>query len=77
MIDRKLLLELLLDVCPDVDFEKEQSLIEDGLLESLDLVAVVTAMIDTFDVEITVDDLMPENFNSMDAMAAMLEQKLK
>ena len=76
MIDRAALLDILRDVCPDLDFERETSLIDDGLLESLDIVSIVTGIMDEFDVEINVDDLLPENFNSLDAMLALIERKL-
>lgn len=70
------LLQVLSDTCPGVDFETETSLIDDGLLESLDLVTIVAELMDAFDVEITVEDLLPENFNSADAMLAMIQRKL-
>lgn len=70
------LLQVLSDTCPGVDFETETSLIDDGLLESLDLVTIVAELMDAFDVEITVEDLLPENFNSADAMLAMIRRKL-
>lgn len=72
---RESLLEILRDVCPDVDFERETSLIDDGLLESLDIVSIVTGIMDEFDVELNVDDLLPENFNSVDAMLALIESR--
>ena len=72
---RESLLEILRDVCPDVDFECETSLIDDGLLESLDIVSIVTGIMDEFDVELNVDDLLPENFNSVDAMLALIESR--
>lgn len=71
------LIELLSDTCPGIDFENETALIDDGLLESLDIVAIVTEIMDAFDVVITVDDLLPENFNSVDAMLALIEQRRK
>ena len=76
MVNRNQLLEILEDVCPDVDFQNETALIDDGLIESLDIVAIVTGIMDEFDVEINVDDLMPENFNSLDAIVELIEQKL-
>ena len=71
------LIDLLSDTCPGIDFENETALIDDGLLESLDIVAIVTEIMDAFDVVITVDDLLPENFNSVDAMLALIEQRRK
>ena len=75
MEDREKLLKLLREVCPDVDFVHEQDLIGDGLLESLELVTVAAEMIDAFGVKISVDDMLPENFRSLDAMLAMIRRK--
>ena len=49
-------------------------LIDDGLIDSLDIVAVVTDLMDTFDVQLGVDDLTPENFNSVDAICQLIER---
>ena len=76
MENKKKLLALLTDIRPDLDFENETALVDDGLIESLDIVAIVTEIMAQFDVEISVDDLMPENFNSADAMLGMIEEKL-
>ena len=76
MADRALLLDILRDVCPDLNFEHEGKLIDDGLIESMDLIAIVTGIMDEFDVAIDVNDLVPENFNSADAMLALINRKL-
>ncbi len=73
--EMKKLLSLLSDIRPDVDFENENALIDDGFIESLDIVAIVTEIMAEFDVEINVDDLLPENFNSAEAILAMIHQK--
>ena len=73
--EMKKLIELLSGIRPDVDFETEESLIDDGLIESLDIVAIVTEIMAEFDVEISVDDLLPENFNSAEAILAMIQAK--
>ena len=71
---REQIIEILTDICPGVDFEQEASLIDDGLIDSLDIVAVVTDLMDTFDVQLGVDDLTPENFNSVDAICQLIER---
>jgi len=68
------LMDILKNLRPDVDFEKEQHLIDDGILDSLDIVALVGELNDQFDVEISVEDLLPENFNSAQAMLALIER---
>lgn len=70
---REQLLEVLQDVRPDVDFEKETRLIADGILESFDIISLVSELNDAFDIEITPKDLKAENFNSVDAMLALIE----
>ena len=72
---REEILEILTDCCPDVDFEAETALIDDGLLESLDIVMIVTDLCHRFQVEISVDDLLPENFNSVDAIEELVRSK--
>ena len=71
---RAQIIEILTEICPGVDFEQETSLIDDGLIDSLDIVAVVTDLMDTFDVQLGVDDLTPENFNSVDAICQLIER---
>lgn len=72
MLER--LLEILYDVRPDLDFENETHLIDDDLLDSYDIDAIVSEFNDAFDVEINEDDLVPEDFNSVEAMAAFIRR---
>ena len=72
---RKQIMEILTKICPGVDFENEKALIDDGLIDSLDIVAVVTELMEAFDVELGVDDLTPENFNSVEAIEELIESK--
>ena len=69
---RDTILEILSGVRSDIDFENNTKLIDDGILESLDIVAIVGELNDEFDVEISVEDLVPENFNSVDAMVELI-----
>ena len=67
------ILGILTEIRPDVDFENESALIDDGILESLDIVAIVGELNDEFDIDISVDDLTPENFNSLEAIIELVE----
>lgn len=71
----KQIIEILSEICPGIDFETETALIDDGLIDSLDIVAVVTELMEAFDVELGVDDLTPENFNSVEAIEELIESK--
>lgn len=69
------LLKILNETCPGIDFAHETALIDDGILESLDIVTIVGEIMDEFGVELSVDDLLPENFNSVQAMMALIDSR--
>ncbi len=68
------LMELLEGIRPDIDFEKEKALVTDRLLESFDIINLVSEINDEFDVKIKPADLVPENFDSVEAMWEMIER---
>ena len=68
------LLEILEDINPNIDYKSEKKLIDDGLLDSLAIVALVSELEDAFDIEITPVDLVPENFNSVEALFNMINR---
>lgn len=67
-------LEILTDINEDIDYENEAAIIDDGLLDSFDIVSLVSELNGTFDINITVVDLIPENFNSLEAMVSLVER---
>ena len=71
---RETIIEILKDIRSDIDFENATALIDDGHLESLDIVAIVGEFNEEFDVEISVEDLVPENFNTVDAMVELISK---
>ena len=66
-------LEILKGVRPDVDFENEDKLIDAEVLDSFDIIAIVSELDDAFDVSIDVADLEPENFNSASAIWNLIQ----
>jgi len=68
------LLEILENMRPDIDFKNEKHLVTDRLLESFDIISLVTEIGDEFDVKVKPADLVPENFDSVEAMWAMIER---
>ena len=58
------LLELLKGVRPDVDFENETALIDDGILDSFDVVSIISEIDDVFGVQIRINELDPDNFRN-------------
>lgn len=68
------LLEILRQLHPDVDFEAADDLIGDGILDSLDIVTLITEINCTFDVSIPAEEVIPENFASAEAILALIER---
>ena len=67
-------LEILQELKPGVDFTSSTSLVDDGLLDSLDVMNLSVELNDEFDIEITPLDVVPENFNSVEAITALVER---
>lgn len=68
------LLEILENMRPDIDFGSEKKLVTDRLLESFDIISLVTEIGDEFDVKVKPADLVPENFDSVEAMWEMIQR---
>ena len=68
------LLDILKEIHPDVDFTSEQDLIGDGILDSLDIVTLITEINSVFDVSIPAEEILPENFCSAEAIYALIER---
>ena len=68
------IIEILKQVRPDVDYAKETALIDDKILDSFDIVSIIGELTDAFDVEIHVEDMTPENFNSAASIHALVQR---
>ena len=68
------LMEILEGLRPDIDFANEKSLVTDRLLESFDIINLVSEIDDEFDVKIKPADLVPENFDSAEAMWELIQR---
>lgn len=70
------LLEILNDLHEDIDFETEKDLVARKILDSFDVVTLVNEICDEFDIEITADEMMPENFKDLDSMLSLITSKV-
>lgn len=68
------LMEILNNLHPDVDFETEERLVDDKILDSFDIVSLIAEINETFDIAITAEDILPENFNSAKALYALIQK---
>lgn len=71
---RETILGILNDLVDGIDFDTCTTLIDDGLLSSLDILQLIGALNDEFDVSIPAPEIVPENFNSVAAMQALVER---
>lgn len=67
------MLAILKEVRPDVDFVNEKKLIDDDVLDSFDIIAIVSDFNEAFDIEIEVEYLEAEHFNSIEAMWQLIQ----
>lgn len=67
------IIEILSDLHEDIDFATEDKLIDSKMLDSFDIITVITEINSEFDVAIPADKIIPENFNSAQALAALVE----
>ena len=68
------LMEILSDLHPDVDFETEENLVDDKILDSFDIVSLIAEINEAYDIAITAKDIIPENFNSAKALYALIQK---
>ena len=68
------LLEILEELHDDVDYDTCTTLIDDKILDSFDIVTIVAEVNNVFDVQIPAEALIPENFNSAQALYALIER---
>ena len=68
------LLEILMDIQPDADYENCTTLIDDGILDSFAVLTLVTELQDSYGITIGPADIVPENFNSLQAIYDLVER---
>lgn len=70
------LLKILNETNPDIDYEKEEALVDDGIFDSLEVMSIVSEIDDAFHIDIAPEDVTAENFNSAKNMMKMIEKYL-
>ena len=68
------LLEILKELQPEVDFETCDTLIDDKILDSFDIVTIISEINTEYDVAIPAEEIIPENFNSAEALYDLIER---
>ena len=68
------LLSALKELHPEVDFDTADGLVTNGVLTSLDIIALIAEINAAFDVEVPAEEIIPENFDSAKTIWAMVER---
>lgn len=76
MMETKIL-ELLEGEFPEIDFMASQELVDDGILDSLTLTGIIAALTMEFGITIPYEEIVEENFNSIQGMAEMVERLME
>ena len=68
------ILELVSEVCPNVDFTASETLVDDGILDSLGITGIIAALTMEFGIAIPYEEIVEENFNSLAGLTKMVER---
>lgn len=68
------LLNILKELHPEVDFETCDTLVDDKILDSFDIISIITSVNTEYDVAIPAEEIIPENFNSAEALYDLIER---
>ena len=66
--------DILENINPDIDYKTRTDLIDAHLLDSLSIISLIAELEDVFDITVPAVDIIPENFNSVQAMYALVER---
>ena len=72
-----IILEILSGLHPEVDFDNCKTLVDDKIIDSFDIVSIISDISDEFDITIPVEEIVPKNFNSAKALYALVERLLE
>lgn len=68
------LLKILSNYNADIDFATAENIIDDELIDSIDITSLISELEDSFGIEIGMDDIIPDNFNTAEAMFEMIQR---
>ena len=68
------LMKILMDLDDSIDWENEYALINDRILDSFSMLTLISDLEDGFSIEIDASEIVPDNFNSVDAMWKMIKR---
>ena len=73
MTTREKVSAIMKEIKPTKNLEGISDIVEGGYIDSFELMSLIAMLADTFQIEISIDEIVPENFNSLDAIAGMVD----
>lgn len=74
MTTKEQILAVLKEVKPTKNLEEVTDIIEGGYIDSFELMSIIASFNEKFGIEISIEELIPENFNSVEAMTRMVDR---
>lgn len=71
---RERILSALNREMPEVDFEASDTMVDDGIIDSLTITGMISALSMEFGINIPYEEINEENFNSLEALEKMIER---
>ncbi|MEE1321170.1 MAG: acyl carrier protein [Acutalibacteraceae bacterium] len=65
---------LLKNMYPNIDFDNEENLYDDGIIDSVDVVSIISKLEEAFDISVTMEYIQPSYFQSVDTIWEMVEE---
>lgn len=67
--------DILVKIKPEVDFENEKNLVDDGILDSIEIVTIIAEVEEEFGISVEPDEIDPDNFQSIEAIYRLIKSK--
>lgn len=71
------IIETLEEIRPECDFEGKTALVDEGLLDSFEVIQFISEIGDKLDVDVPVEEIIPKNFNSLEAIEKLINSLLE
>ena len=66
------IINILQEIRPEFDFTQDINFIKEGMLDSFDVVSLVTTLDENYSISIDGMDILPENFSTIDSIRNLL-----
>jgi len=72
---RNYIVETFLFDAPDAEFDDDDSLLDSGIIDSTGVLELISFIEEEFDIEVKDEELIPDNLDSLNRLAAYIERK--